>query len=51
METGGIALPSLILALDEGEWSVSHPGCFTPRERALGIRWKGSWVGVRASIG
>jgi hypothetical protein len=24
----------LILVLDEGEWSASCPGCFTPRERA-----------------
>jgi len=25
----------LSLALYEGEWSVSHPGRFTPRERSL----------------
>jgi len=27
--------PFLTLALDGGEWSASHPSCFTPRERAL----------------
>jgi hypothetical protein len=24
------------LILDEGKWSALHPGCFTPKERALG---------------
>jgi hypothetical protein len=27
---------SLTLALDGGEWSASHPGCLTPRDRAPG---------------
>jgi hypothetical protein len=41
---------SLTLALDEGEWSVSCPGCFTPRERTPGIHWIGGWVGPRAIL-
>jgi hypothetical protein len=28
-------------ALDGGEWSASHPGHFTPRERAPGTHWIG----------
>jgi hypothetical protein len=32
----------LTSALDEGEWSASRPGRFTPEERALGTRWIGS---------
>jgi hypothetical protein len=28
---------SLTSVVDGGEWSVSHPGRFTPRERARGI--------------
>jgi len=34
----------LTLVLDEGEWSVSRPGCFTPKERASGTQWIGGWV-------
>jgi len=40
----------LTSALDEGEWSASCPGCFTPRERAPGTQWKGGWVGPRTSL-
>jgi hypothetical protein len=29
----------LTSALDGGEWSVSHPVRFTPRERAPGTHW------------
>jgi hypothetical protein len=29
--SGGI--PPHILGLDQGEWSASHPGCFTPQEK------------------
>jgi hypothetical protein len=32
---------SLTLALDRGEWSASHPSCFTPRERAPDTHWIG----------
>jgi hypothetical protein len=39
---------SLTWALDEGEWSASCPGHFTPRERAAGNHWIGGWVGPRA---
>jgi hypothetical protein len=37
-------------ALDGGEWSVSRPGRFTPRERASGTHWIGGWVGPRAVL-
>jgi hypothetical protein len=33
-----------------GEWSVSRPGRFAPRERAPGTHWIGGWVGLRASL-
>jgi hypothetical protein len=33
-----------------GEWSASHPCCFTPRERAHGTHWIGCWAGPRASL-
>jgi hypothetical protein len=38
----------LTSALDEGDWSASRPGRFTPRERAPVIHWIGDWVGSRA---
>jgi hypothetical protein len=38
----------LDLGLGGGEWSVSHPGRFTPKERAHGTQWIGDWVGPRA---
>jgi hypothetical protein len=41
---------SLTSALDGGEWSASHPGRFTPRERAPGTHWIGVWVGSRAVL-
>jgi hypothetical protein len=34
---------SLTSALDGGDWSASRPGRFTPRERAPGTQWIGSW--------
>jgi hypothetical protein len=37
----------LTSALDEGEWSASHPSCFTSRERDPGTHWIGGWVGPR----
>jgi hypothetical protein len=39
---------SLTSVLDGREWSASHPGRFTPRERAPGTHWIGGWVGPRA---
>jgi hypothetical protein len=39
-----------ISVLDGGEWSASHPGRFTPRERAPGTYWIGGWVGPRAGL-
>jgi hypothetical protein len=36
--------------LDEGEWSASRLGCFTPRKRAPGTHWIGGWVGRRAFL-
>jgi hypothetical protein len=41
---------SLTSALDEGEWSASRPGRFTPRERAPGTHWIGGWVGPGAVL-
>jgi hypothetical protein len=41
---------SLTSALDGGEWSASHPGRFTPRERAPGTHWIGGWVSPRAVL-
>jgi hypothetical protein len=40
----------LTLALDGGEWSASHPGRFTPRERAPGTHGIGGWVVPRAGL-
>jgi hypothetical protein len=40
-------LHALTSALDGGDWSDSHPGRFTPRERAPGTHWIGDWVGPR----
>jgi len=40
----------LTSALDEVEWSDSHPGRFTPRERVSGGHWLGGWVGPIASL-
>jgi hypothetical protein len=36
--------PFLTLALDGGEWSASHHGRFTPKERTLGTLWVGGWA-------
>jgi hypothetical protein len=33
-----------------GEWSVSRPCRFIPRERARGTHWIGGWVGPRAGV-
>jgi len=41
---------SLTSALDGGEWSVTCPGSFTPRERAPGTHWIGGWVVPRAGL-
>jgi hypothetical protein len=40
----------LTSALAGGEWSASHPCRFTPRERAPGTHWIGSWVSPRAGL-
>jgi hypothetical protein len=41
---------SLTSALDGREWSASHPGSFTPRERAPGTHWIGGWVDPKAGL-
>jgi hypothetical protein len=41
---------SLTSALDWSKWSVSCPGRFTPRERAPGTHWIGSWVDPGAGL-
>jgi len=40
----------LTSAFDGGEWSVSGPGHFTPRERAPSTHCIGSWMGPRAVL-
>jgi hypothetical protein len=40
----------LTWALDEGEWSASRLGRFTPRERAHGTHLIWGWVGPRAGL-
>jgi hypothetical protein len=40
----------LTSTLDGGEWSASHPGYFTPRERAPSTHWIGGWVGPRYGL-
>jgi hypothetical protein len=50
---GGVEVlppPFLTSALDEGEWSASRPGRFTPGERFLGTHWIGGLVGPTASV-
>jgi hypothetical protein len=41
---------SLTSVLDEGEWSASRPGRFTPREIVPDTHWIGGWVGPRAVL-
>jgi hypothetical protein len=41
---------SVTSTLDGSEWPASHPGLFTPRERAPDTYWIGGWVGPRASL-
>jgi hypothetical protein len=48
--SGGIASRFLTSALDGGEWSVSLPGRFTPRERTADTHWIGGRVGPRAVL-
>jgi hypothetical protein len=40
----------LTLALDGGEWSVSHPSHFTLRERAPNTHWIRDWVDPTAGL-
>jgi hypothetical protein len=40
----------LTSAIVGGECSASHPGRFTPGERAPGTHWIGGWVGPRADL-
>jgi len=47
---GGIVPRILDLCLDSGEWSASHPGRFTPKQRAPGTHWIGDWVGPRVGL-
>jgi hypothetical protein len=41
---------SLTSSLDGGEWSALCPSRFTPKEKAHGTYWIGSWVGTRAVL-
>jgi hypothetical protein len=40
----------LTSALAGGEWSASHPGCFTPGERAPSTHWIGGRMNSRAGL-
>jgi hypothetical protein len=40
----------LTSALVGGEWSASHPGLFTPGERAPGTHWIEGWMDPRAGL-
>ena len=40
----------LTSALDEGKWSTSRPGCFTPKERTTVLMEQVGWVGPRTSL-
>jgi hypothetical protein len=45
-----IVPPFLTLALDGGEWPVSHPGSFIPGVRANGSLWIRDWVDSTDSL-
>jgi hypothetical protein len=47
--SGGTAPPFLTSALGEGEWSASHPCCFTLGERTSGTHWIGGWGALSRS--
>jgi hypothetical protein len=38
------------LGVRKNEWPASRPCRFTPRERAPGTHWIGSWVDPRANL-
>jgi hypothetical protein len=40
----------LTSALVQGEWSASHPSCFTPGERAPSTHWIGGWADPKAGL-
>jgi len=40
----------LTSALDGGDWSASHAGCFTLGEGAADTHYIGGWVGPRADM-
>jgi hypothetical protein len=46
-----MAPPSLTSALDEGEWSASRPGRFTPGEKVHSTHCIGGWVGLKRLSG
>jgi hypothetical protein len=45
-----VQLHEFLNALDESEWSVSHPFYFTPKETAPDTNWIESWMGPRADL-
>jgi hypothetical protein len=49
-ESSGTVYGFLTFELDEGEWSASRPGCFTPGEGACSTQWIESWVGSRDDL-
>jgi hypothetical protein len=50
MGSGRIAPPFLIMALDGGKCSVSHPAYFIPEKGGPRTHWIGGWVCLRASM-
>jgi hypothetical protein len=44
------ASPFLTSALYRGEWSLSRPCRFIPREITTGIHWTRGWVGPKAGL-
>jgi hypothetical protein len=47
----GVISPSFMYSvLDEGEWLVSRPGHFTPKDVSPGTYWVACWVDPRADF-
>jgi hypothetical protein len=48
--TGGIAPRIPDLGTNGGEWIVSRPSRFTPKERIPCTHWIGGWAGPTAGL-
>jgi hypothetical protein len=48
---GGCVAPCIcVYPVGRGEWSVSYPNCFNPRELMPSAHWIGGWIGPRADL-